>query len=86
METTQSTPENSSDITLASSVTPTKTEEIVEQNREQGFSIVRAAQPDDEIRIKNMLNTNVFMGFVWMLFHFTVVYFFTITLKNPLLV
>ena len=86
METTQPTPENNPDTTSIDPATPVKTEEIVEQNREQGFSIVRAAQPDDDIRIKNMLNTNVFMGFVWMLFHFTVVYFFTITLKNPLLV
>ena len=86
METTQPTPENNPDTTSIDPATPVKTEEIVEQNREQGFSIVRAAQSDDDIRIKNMLNTNVFMGFVWMLFHFTVVYFFTITLKNPLLV
>ncbi|MFO0764079.1 MAG: MFS transporter [Candidatus Gracilibacteria bacterium] len=82
METTQPTQENNPNVVI----NPTQPEEIVEQNREQGFSIVRATQPDDEIRIKNMLNTNVFMGFVWMLFHFTVVYFFTITLKEPLLV
>lgn len=38
------------------------------------------------IRLKNMLFTVVVLNFIWMLFHFTVVFFFTLNLKSVALV
>lgn len=40
----------------------------------------------DVIRRKNLNYATAFMGFVWILFHFTVVYFFALELKSPVLV
>jgi hypothetical protein len=37
-------------------------------------------------RLKNFYLTNAFQGFVWMVFHFSVVFFFTFQLKNVALV
>ena len=37
-------------------------------------------------RLKNFYLTNAFQGFVWMVFHFSVVYFFTFQLKSVALV
>lgn len=40
----------------------------------------------DGFRLKNFYMTNVFQGFVWMIFHFSVVFFFTFQLKEVALV
>lgn len=40
----------------------------------------------DRIKRNNLYLASAFIGFVWMLFHFTVVFFFTLTLGSPLLV
>lgn len=40
----------------------------------------------DRIRRKNLFYVSAFIGFVWMLFHFTVVYFFGIQLGSAVLV
>lgn len=40
----------------------------------------------DMIKRNNLYLATAFTGFVWMLFHFTVVFFFTLTLGSPLLV
>lgn len=37
-------------------------------------------------RLRNFYITALFQGFVWMVFHFSVVYFFTLFLKNIALV
>lgn len=40
----------------------------------------------DGYRLKNFYLTNAFQGFVWMIFHFSVVFFFTFQLKSVALV
>ena len=40
----------------------------------------------DRIRRKNLFYVSAFIGFVWMLFHFTVVFFFGIQLGSAALV
>jgi hypothetical protein len=40
----------------------------------------------DLVKRKNLHLVSAFIGFVWMLFHFTVVFFFTLILKSPVLV
>jgi MFS family permease len=40
----------------------------------------------DKIKRKNLHYVSAWIGFVWMLFHFTVVFFFALELKSPLLV
>lgn len=40
----------------------------------------------DGYRLKNFYMTNAFQGFVWMVFHFSVVFFFTFQLKSVALV
>jgi MFS family permease len=40
----------------------------------------------DGYRLKNFYLTNMFQGFVWMIFHFSVIYFFTFLLGNVALV
>ena len=40
----------------------------------------------DKTRRKNMFYSNAFTGFVWMLFHFTVVFFFGLELQSVALV
>ncbi len=40
----------------------------------------------DGYRLKNFYMTNAFQGFVWMIFHFSVVFFFTFQLKSVVLV
>ncbi len=40
----------------------------------------------DLIRRNNLHLASACIGFVWMLFHFTVVFFFTLELKSPVLV
>jgi hypothetical protein len=37
-------------------------------------------------RLKNFYLTNAFQGFVWMIFHFSVVFFFTFQLESIVLV
>jgi hypothetical protein len=37
-------------------------------------------------RLKNFYLTNAFQGFVWMIFHFSVVFFFTFQLESIALV
>jgi hypothetical protein len=38
------------------------------------------------IRLRNFYFTNIFQGFVWMIFHFSMVFFFTFQLNNVFLV
>lgn len=40
----------------------------------------------DGVRLKNFYMTNAFQGFVWMVFHFSVVFFFTFQLQSVALV
>lgn len=48
--------------------------------------IITAKTGFTENQLRNYYLTNVFQGFAWMLFHFAVVYFFTILLDNLALV
>lgn len=48
--------------------------------------IITANSGFDKNKLHNFYFTNAFQGFGWMLFHFSVVYFFTILLKSVTLV
>ncbi len=39
----------------------------------------------NEIKLKNLFNTAIFIWFLWMLFHFTIIFFFWLVLESPLL-
>lgn len=39
----------------------------------------------NEVKLKNLYNVAIFMWFVWMLFHFTIVFFFWLILESTLL-
>lgn len=41
---------------------------------------------ENEIKLKNLFNIAIFMGFLWMLFHFTIIFFFWLVLESSLLV
>jgi hypothetical protein len=45
-------------------------------------AIISAATSLDGYRRTNLYWTNLLLGFTWMLFHFTVVFFFTFQLKS----
>jgi MFS family permease len=57
---------------------------VSEQGSEMNF--VTMETESDRIRRKNLHYVSAFIGFVWMLFHFTVVYFFGIELGSAILV
>ena len=71
------TPHNSEST---SSPTPTLTE------RGEDTIIISTNTALDGYRLKNFYMTNAFQGFVWMVFHFSVVFFFTFQLKSIALV
>ena len=48
--------------------------------------MISANTPLDGYKLKNFYINNAFQGFVWMIFHFSVVFFFTFQLKSIALV
>lgn len=56
------------------------------QQAEPETNFVTMETEADRIRRKNLFYVSAFIGFVWMLFHFTVVYFFGIQLGSAALV
>lgn len=57
------------------------------QNTTQDDTVVISANtPLDGYRLKNFYITNAFQGFVWMTFHFSVVFFFTFQIQSVALV
>gem|GEM_PF-1164322 len=40
----------------------------------------------NQIKMKNLLNTGVLIGFIWLVFHFTIIFFFGMVLQSVLLV
>lgn len=40
----------------------------------------------NEIKLKNLFNSAIFIWFLWMLFHFTIIFFFWLLLESPILV
>ena len=63
--------------------------ELLHSKPEEGegaSNFVSVESDSDRIRRKNFYHANAALGFVWMLFHFTVVYFFGIKLESPALV
>ncbi len=62
---------------------PTGEQTVVNEKRTAYVSIETEA---DRVKRKNLYFVSAFIGFVWMLFHFTVVFFFTLQLQSPLLV
>ncbi len=61
-------------------------ESISEGAEHQNVITISANTSLDGYRLKNFYMTNAFQGFVWMIFHFSVVFFFTFQLKNVALV
>lgn len=53
---------------------------------EKRTAYVSVETEGDQIKRKNLFLATAFIGFVWMLFHFTVVFFFTLQLGSPVLV
>ncbi|MGE4443494.1 MAG: MFS transporter [Candidatus Altimarinota bacterium] len=41
---------------------------------------------DNKIKLKNLYNAGIFIGFAWILFHFTIIFFFGMVLESILLV
>ncbi len=54
--------------------------------KEAETNYVTVESETDRMRRKNLYYVSSFIGFVWMLFHFTVVYFFGIQLGSAILV
>lgn len=54
--------------------------------KESETNFVTMETETDRIKRKNLYYVSAFIGFVWMLFHFTVVYFFGIELGSAALV
>jgi hypothetical protein len=52
----------------------------------QATAFVTLETEADLVKRQNLYFVSAFLGFVWMLFHFTVVFFFTLILKSPALV
>lgn len=50
------------------------------ERKDQETNFVTMETESDRIKRKNLYYVSAFIGFVWMLFHFTVVYFFGIEL------
>jgi hypothetical protein len=53
---------------------------------QQATAFVTLETEADLVKRQNLYFVSAFIGFVWMLFHFTVVFFFTLILKSPVLV
>ncbi len=67
--------------------TPTSTHSQPEGNTlSESIVKISANTALDGYRLKNFYITNAFQGFTWMLFHFSVVFFFTFQLQNVFLV
>lgn len=56
------------------------------EQKEPETNFVTMETETDRIKRKNLYYVSAFIGFVWMLFHFTVVYFFGIELGSAALV
>lgn len=48
--------------------------------------MITANRSFDGYKLRNFYMTNAFQGFVWMIFHFSVVFFFTFQLESVALV
>lgn len=64
---------------------PLKTTPI-EQSSSDDTVMISTNTALDGYRLKNFYMTNAFQGFVWMVFHFSVVFFFTFQLESVALV
>ena len=53
---------------------------------QQATAFITLETEADLVKRQNLHLVSAFIGFVWMLFHFTVVFFFTLILKSPVLV
>ena len=53
---------------------------------EKATAFVTLETEADITKRRNLYYVSALIGFVWMLFHFTVVFFFTLTLGSPVLV
>lgn len=71
---------------LASSVEMAKNFIGKSEPKEAETNYVTVESETDRIRRKNLFYVSSFIGFVWMLFHFTVVFFFGIQLGSAILV
>lgn len=67
-----------------------ETHETSETSQQSASSVdtvmISANTSLDGYKLKNFYITNAFQGFVWMIFHFSVVFFFTFQLESVLLV
>lgn len=55
-------------------------------NQKNMSNFVGIETSDKEIKLKNLYNTGIFIGFTWMLFHFTIIFFFWMVLDSVFLV
>ncbi len=62
------------------------TAELPNSPAEKATAFVTLETEADLTKRQNLHYVSAFIGFVWMLFHFTVVFFFTLTLGSPVLV
>ena len=70
---------------------PQTSPEVTSETESQSFGdsnpvIISVQTKLDGYRLRNFYLTNSFQGFVWMIFHFSVVFFFTFLLKSVALV
>lgn len=64
-----------------------ETPELSQQTTPSADTVMISANTSlDGYKLKNFYITNAFQGFVWMIFHFSVVFFFTFQLKSVALV
>jgi MFS family permease len=61
-------------------------DETMRQNHEESPVMITANTSFDGYKLRNFYLTNGFQGFVWMIFHFSVVFFFTFQLQSVALV
>jgi hypothetical protein len=65
---------------------PHKNQGSVKNESYDDTLIISSNRALDGYRLRNFYLTNAFQGFVWMVFHFSVVFFFTFQLKSVALV
>ena len=75
-----------SETTQDTSIAPTDPTKVVLDSSSSSTIMVSAQTGLDGYRLRNFYITNSFQGFVWMIFHFSVVFFFTFLLQSIALV
>ena len=72
----------SPEIETAQAVSNTETSSTPEEEPKEDTHFVSIASPEIEIKRRNLYLLNTLISFIWIFFHFTVVYFFTLKLGS----